>query len=142
VPGSVTVLKGTAVGDPVSNLSANDGAYYRVTAARVNDTKYVANWYGQATAPGSASGSKLTVAYDGASSLSTSQTLYVYNFGTGSWQQIASSTATSTDRSFTWSTSSPSAYVSSSGSLRLRVNQSTSRSFQSRGDLISFAVQA
>ena len=136
----MTVLKGTAVGDPVSNLASDDGVYYRVAAARVNSNKYAANWYGQATASGSAS--SLTVTYDGASSASTSQTVYVYDFATSSWQQIASSTSSSADRSFTWTTGSPAAYRSSSGAMRLRVYQSAGQSFQSRGDLVSFAVQS
>ena len=139
-PTSATVLKGTAIGDPVSNLATDDGVDYRVTAAKVNKSKYQANWYGQATASGSAT--RLSVTYDGASSVSTNQTLYVYDFATSSWQQIASGTSTATDQSFTWSTSSPSAYLSSSGAMRLRVNQTASQSFQSRGDLISFTVQA
>ena len=139
-PGSVTVLKGTAVGDPVSNLATDDGVYYRVTAAKVKKTKYVANWYGQATASGTAS--KLTVNYDGASSISTNQTLYVYNFSTSSWQQVASGTGTATDATATWSTTSPSAYLSSTGAIRLRVYQTGGQAFQSRGDLISFTVQS
>src|SRR5207253_4489613 len=71
---SVSIQRGSAVGDPVSNLSSDDGVYYRVKAARVNSSKYTATWYGQASlgVPGV---TKLTFTYDGASTSTSTQTL-------------------------------------------------------------------
>jgi hypothetical protein len=137
-PSSVTVLKGVSTGDPVSNLSGNDATYFRVNAAKASG-KYVANWYGQATIT-QASPTQLVIDYDGSNTRSVTQTLYVYNFQTASWNSVASSTVSTADQPFTWSTTTPASYVSASGQLRLRVYGKAGGAFTSRGDLMQFTV--
>jgi hypothetical protein len=89
---------------------------------------------------------KLTVEYDGhLTSSSASQTVRVWNFGTGAWQTVSGpTTGITSDRRITWSnTSSPKSYVSSTGEIRLSVlSRRSGGSFRARTDLVRFTVES
>ena len=86
---------------------------------------------------------KLTVEYDGHLSSSwASVSVRLYNFANNSWQTIdGPRTGVTADRALTWSTvSSPGAYVSSTGEIRLSVLARSSGSFRTRADLVRVTV--
>jgi hypothetical protein len=68
-------------------------------------------------------------------------TLSVYDWLAGAWQTVNGPLGVgSHDRAVTWSTSTPLAYVSSSGEVRFRVRATRGGGFKTRTDLVGFTV--
>jgi hypothetical protein len=106
--------------------------------------KYVSPAVVDAIAENPAALKKLTMEYDGnASSSGASVTLSVYNWRTGAWSTIDGPRfATTVDRRFSWSTTTPLDFVSTAGQVRFRIRttEGSSRWFVSRTDLVRFTV--
>jgi hypothetical protein len=134
----MTMLKGSITTGDVSRLAADDASRVSVSAG-VESGNYVTDWYGSATLAHPPL--NLTVTYDGNFTISRTQYLYLWNFSTSAWVQINSATVGTTDVTKTWTTSSPSSYVSASREVRLRVRGSTNstNSYTSRGDYMAFS---
>jgi hypothetical protein len=137
-PTSVTISKGSSSSDS-GRLSASDDVYYQVNSAK-QGKKHVVDWYGEA-AIDVAGVRKLTTTYEGSYTRQVTQTLYVFNFSTGTWEQVASASVSTTDQTFTWSTTSPAAYISPIGQVRLRVVDNSGASFACKGDFVRFTVE-
>ena len=136
-PSSVVVSRGTTSSSP-PDLASDDEAYYSVTAVRPS-TAYVADWRGSVEID--VTGVKrLTFTYTGSATSSVSQYLYAYNFANRAWQRFSSATLSTTEKTFTWSTTSPRSFISASNELRLRVRSTKDSSFASNGDLMQFRV--
>jgi serine protease AprX len=146
--GAGTVYNGTGA---VSRLSTNDGVRVEINSAssgtpRVSELQP----YATITAAEQSSLSKLTVNFDaGVSSSSASLAFRVCSAWSGSactsWQQVASyGTGTTSDRSFTWTSTSPNQYVSPSGEIRVSVRgtRNSSSSFRTRTDWIRFTIES
>ncbi len=139
-PTSVTVSVGTISSGSVSNLSANDGSYFVVNSS--TSSTYTTDWYSSVTiSENRSSVSKLTITYDGKYSRSVTQKLYLFNYNTGAWNQIDSRTVGTTDVTITYSPTTPSNYISTTGIIRLRVlGTSTAGTFKCSGDFVRYAV--
>ncbi|HXF56454.1 MAG TPA: S8 family serine peptidase [Actinomycetota bacterium] len=139
-PSSVTVSRGSALGDPLSNLASSDDLYYRLASQKVGK-KHRVDWYGEFVVDVTGV-TKLTVSYEGHYSRTASQSLYVYNFDTGSWVRLESRNVGTTDTTSTYATAgNPDPYLSSDGRVRLRVEASASTSFTAYADRQRIAVE-
>jgi hypothetical protein len=138
VPSSVTVTKGTSLGDAVVNLGADDATYYRVGSVK-QGKKHVVDWYGSAMVATGARG--LVIVYDGSNSSSATQTLYLFRYTTGAWVQIDARSVGSSDVTVTWSTTSPSTFISPTGEVRVRVSGTRSSSYAGQGDLMQLTLE-
>jgi len=137
-PTSVTALIGTFSSGSYANLAANDASYLRVTAGK-SGTKYYTDWYASATV--AETPTSFTVKYDGKYSAKGTQTLYLYNFSSGSWSQIDAYTVGTTDVTRTCEIASPAAYVSASGEIRVRVARaSATKSYYCYGDYLPVII--
>ena len=85
---------------------------------------------------------RLQVDYNGnATGSNTNVSLRVWNWSTSTWVTIDGPVrGATTDRSATWSTASPAAYVSPGGEVRVNVRGTRSSSFRLRTDLIRFTI--
>ena len=135
-PSALTMLKGSLATGDVTRLAISDDSRIGVSAG-ISGGKYYTDWYGSvflAHPP-----LNLTVTYEGSFTVSRTQTLYLWNWGTSVWDLINSATVGTTDVTETWSTTSPAAYVSASREVRFRVKGNNRNStYTSRGDLMSF----
>jgi len=139
VASSVTMITGSVTGGSVANLAANDASRMTVTAAKPG-TSYFTDWYGSATLAHPPT--KLTITYDGNYSTSRTQTLYLYNFSTSGWTQVDQTSVSTSDKTRTYTTTSPGAYVSATSEVRLRVSASTrSSSYTCRADYMAFTYE-
>jgi hypothetical protein len=137
-PNAVTISRGVAAGDPLGAMASDDATPYRVNAVK-QSKKYVTDWYASTSvAPGA---TRLTLTYDGSTSATASQTLYVYRWSTSSWVQVDTRSVGTTDVTIMWPTTSPSTYVSSSGVVRVRVATTGSAAHAVRVDLVRCALE-
>jgi len=136
-PSSVTVLKGSISAGDVTRLAVSDDSRLSVSAGQANNQFYT-DWYGSATLQHPPL--NLTVTYEGSFTITRTQTLFLWNWATSAWDQINSGSVGSTDVSKTWSTGTPTNYVSGTREVRLRVlgNNRKQGSYTSRGDYMAF----
>ncbi|MFH0777128.1 MAG: FlgD immunoglobulin-like domain containing protein, partial [Candidatus Eisenbacteria bacterium] len=138
-PAGVTTLTGTIGAGSYQSLGANDGSYLRVNAVK-SGSKYYTDWYGTTTI--SEVPTKLTVTYDGKYSTSRTQTLYLYNFSTSAWTQINQATVGTTDVTKTYETTSPAAFISATGEIRMRVAANgNSKTYSCYGDYMAYTIE-
>jgi beta-lactamase superfamily II metal-dependent hydrolase len=136
VASAMTMIKGSITVGDVTRLAADDAVRVSISAG-VDGGKYLTDWYGSVTLnhPPTA----LTITYDGNYTVSRTQTLYLWNWGTSAWVQVDQASVSTSDVTRTWSTTSPSAYVSASLEVRLRVaSNKRNNSFTCRGDYMAF----
>ena len=132
----------------LSRLSSNNGVRVEIQSTS-SGTPRVAELRPYAViAPGEQSTlSRLTVDFDaGVTSSSASLVFRVCRWnadGTCTWVDVASyGTGSTADRSFTWTTTSPAAYVSPSGEIRVAVRGTrSSSSFRTRTDWVRFTIE-
>jgi Tol biopolymer transport system component len=86
-PNGTTILAGSLAGGDATSLAAADGAYYRVSST--TSSTATSDWYGSFTGVPSTL-SALRVTYQGYNSRSCSQTIYIYNWSSGSWSALNS----------------------------------------------------
>ncbi len=140
-PTAITLTRGTVTSGAVANLAANDASYLVISAATVGSTRYV-DWYNSVTiAEAPASITKLTITFDGKLSVSRTQVLYLYNFVTSAWVQIDSRSVGTSDVTVIYTTATPSAYISSTGQIRLRQYVTRNSAFTSSSDFSQFKVE-
>jgi hypothetical protein len=141
-PGSTTLQAGTLRGGTAASLSADDNNYFEVTS-RSRTTA----WYGSFTGvPNSLRNLKVT--YQGKSSQTCTQTLYVYRWTTGTWVQLDTRSVGTTEVAVA-NVVPPGTladYVSGTsgdGELRVRVRcrGATGASFFTSGDLLRIAYE-
>jgi serine protease AprX len=140
-----TLYSGTGA---LSRLFSNDGQRVEVTSTTSGSPRVAELHPYTAIAEAVSSLDKLTVNFDaGVSSSSASLSFRVCRWNadsTCSWETVRSySTGSTSDRSYTWTTASPAAYVSSSGEIRVSVRgtRSSSSSFRTRTDWIRFTIE-
>jgi serine protease len=141
-PTAVGVLAGRVTVGNVTRLYANDGSRLEVTAA-LQAGVYAADYYASTGISPTAQATlrTLRIDYDGNSSSTATMTLSVYDWLAGAWQTVNGPLGVgSHDRAVTWSTSTPLAYVSSSGEVRFRVRATRGGGFKTRTDLVGFTV--
>jgi hypothetical protein len=117
-PSSTTITLRTAAGGTVASLAATDEDYFQVAATPFYPTS---DWYAEygGIAPNPTS---LSVAWAAKSSASCSGVLYVYNWASGGWTQIATASLGATKTSGTVTVPGTlSNYVSSTGTARVRM---------------------
>ncbi|HET6201502.1 MAG TPA: fibronectin type III domain-containing protein [Planctomycetota bacterium] len=140
-PSATTLLEGTLNSGTVSNLATDNGSYYKLNSTTSGTRK--TDWYGSVSvgqAP--ASIAALAVEYRGKYSKTVTQTLHLWDWTASSWVQINSKSAGTSEKSVTVAFSSPAAYVSSTGEVRLRVRATRNNSsFTSSGELMKFTVE-
>jgi len=146
-PAGYTILSGSVYRDrgAVSRLYANDESRLEVTTASTG-YGYAADLYAYASITPAERSTlrKLAIDYDGnASGSSTALTLSVYDWATGTWTTVdGPRTGITTDRSFTWSTTTaPTDYVSPAGEIRYRIRGTAGSSFRTRTDLVRFTIE-
>ena len=140
-PLSTTILQGTLNSGNYSSLTTNNAQYYVVNSTTSGTRK--TDWYGNSSiSQNPASVVKLTIAYDGKFSRTVTQTLHLYNWSTSSWVQVNSRSVSISDVSTTYSTTSPSSFISTEGNIRLRVlGTGTNKNFTGSGDFMQFSVE-
>jgi hypothetical protein len=138
-PTSVTVTKGTKLGDPVAHLAEDDGANYRVKAYQL--AAFNTDWYASVTLPVTGV-RELTVTYDGSYSNPAQQKLFLQDFVGNRWVQFGTTqTVGTSDVTFTFTTTNVARYISAGRVVRLRVlGQSSTSAFNARADLVRFTV--
>jgi hypothetical protein len=146
-PAGYTILSGSVYKNrgALSRLYADDANRLEIKAAG-SGSSYVASLYASASISSSERStlSRLSIDYNGnASDGRAALTLSVYDWATGAWTSVdGPRTGVTTDRSFTWSTSTaPADYVSPSGEIRFRVRGTGPSSFRTRTDLVRFAIE-
>ena len=138
-PTAVSLSKGTTT-DAVSKLASDDSTYFRVTSVKPSST-YIVDWTARATIDVSGV-RKLLVTYDGSATRAVSQTLYVYNVSSASWEKLHAWQVSTLDQTFTWSTTRAARYITSGGTVKMRAKATrSSSSFTLQGDLIRFTVE-
>lgn len=139
-PTSVTKIQGTIVSGDHTNLATNNNTGY-LTVNSTTAKNRICDWYGSFTGV-PVTTTKLTFTYDGKYSRSQTQTLYLYNWNISGWVQTDLRTVSTKDVTITWSTSSPAAFVSPGGEVKLRVySTSNSKNFTCYGDYMQLAVE-
>ncbi len=140
-PSTTTILQGSLNSGSVSNLATNNASYFVVNSTTSGTRK--SDWYGSVTvaeAPGSIV--KLTVVYDGKFSRNVTQTLHLWNWSSGAWNQIDSRTVGTSDVTVTNVQSSPGNFLSPIGEVRLRVlGTGSNKNFSCSGDYMRFTVE-
>jgi hypothetical protein len=147
-PSGYTIAVGSLYGSgALSRLYSNNGERVQVTAASGSPRVSELQPY-TAIAEAAAVLDKLTINFDaGVSSSSASLSFRVCKRNPDSsctWETVASyGTGTTSDRSFTWTTTSPAQYVSPSGEIRasVRGTRNSSSSFRTRTDWVRFTIE-
>jgi subtilisin family serine protease len=124
-PAAVTVQSGSKRAGTAASLASADSSYYQVSST-TSGTRTSA-WYGTFSGVPSTL-SNLKVTYQGANSRSCSQTVAIYDAVAGTWVALDTRTVGTTQVRIT-NVAAPgtlSNYVSSSGSLNVRVRCTTS----------------
>jgi subtilisin len=144
-PTSLSVGPGTIASGTVSSLNSNDGTYLTIRSARISSRTQTADWNTKTSitpiTPDKVT--SITITYDGKySTSSVTQKLYIYHNTLG-WIQIDSRTVSTTDTKITWSSTTPTAYISSAGEISLRVyaTKSTSSQFTCYADYAAFTIK-
>jgi beta-lactamase superfamily II metal-dependent hydrolase len=134
---AVTVLKGSIATGDYTRLAVSDDSRIGISAG-VSSGKYYTDWYGSVVLQHPPL--DLSLSYEGSFTVSRTQTLYLWNWSTGVWDQMDSFTVGTTDVSRTFSASVGS-YVSATREVRFRVkgNNRSQGSYTSRGDYMAFA---
>ena len=141
-PLGVSITTGTIHSGDITSLYGDDGVYLEVKSAKVNWRSHVIDWYSYVKISQDLSKvTCLTITYDGKYSSSQTQKLYIYDFTSGSWQEIDSRTVGTSDTTITWSTRSPASYISAEGEIKLRVYVSARRSFVCYADFVSYMIK-
>jgi hypothetical protein len=148
-PTGYLVASGSVYGSTgaVSRLYTNNGVRVEITAASGSPHAAELHPFAYITAAEQSTLSKLTVNFDaGVSSSSASISFRVCRWDGAAciWETVASyGTGRTSDRSFTWTTTTPAAYVSSSGEIRvsIRGTRSSSSSFRTRADWVRFRIE-
>jgi hypothetical protein len=139
-----TLYAGTGA---LSRLSSNNGSRVEITSTASGSPRVSELQPYTVITEAASSLDKLTVRFDaGVSSANASLSFRVCKLNGGSvctWETVVSyGTGTTSDRSFTWTTTSPAAYVSSAGEIRVSVRGTgTSSSFRTRTDWIRFTIE-
>jgi beta-lactamase superfamily II metal-dependent hydrolase len=142
-PTATTILTGSLNSGSFSNLATNNESYYQVNST--TSAPRVTDWYASVTiseAPGSVS--QLVMTYNGDYSRNnTTQTLFLFNWSSGTWTQIDSRIVGETDVTITTTHAAPAAFISPTGEVRYRVRgvRSSNQSFVGRGDFVRFTVE-
>jgi len=135
-PSAVTVLKGSISTGDYARLAVSDDSRISISAG-VASGKYYTDWYGSVFLLHPPL--NLTVSYEGGFTVTRTQTLYLWNWSTGVWDQKDSFSVGTTDVIRTWSTTTPGNYVSASREVRLRVlGNNRNSTYTSRGDRMAF----
>jgi subtilisin len=142
-PTTTTITRGTITSGSVDLLSANDNVDLAVKSAKVSTSQTI-DWYSTTKIDVTPSTvSSLTITYDGSYTSSKSQILYLYNFASNQWQSIDTKTIGTSDTTSTYTTSTPTNYISSNGDIQLRVyaTQRTSTSFTCNADYTQISIK-
>ena len=138
-PVGITMLRGTVESGSQADLGANEGIYVNVSAAK-SGNKYYTDWYSQTAIEEKPL--ELTITYDGKYSTSRTQTLYLYNFRTGSWTQVKQSSVGTTDVTASYTTDAVAAFVSPMGEIRVRVAvDANSKVYSCYGDYVAYTIK-
>jgi beta-lactamase superfamily II metal-dependent hydrolase len=133
---SMTMIKGSITVGDVTRLAADDAVRVSISAG-VDGGKYLTDWYGSVTL--NHPPTQLTITYDGNYTISRTQTLYLWNWGTAAWVQVDQASVSTSDVTRSWTTTSPASYVSATKEVRLRVaSNKRNNSFTCRGDYMAF----
>ncbi len=132
----IVLTKGSITAGDHTRLAANDASRVSI-AAGVTSGKYLTDWYGTVTLEHPPL--DLAITYDGNYTVSRTQTLWLWNWTTSAWVQVDQATVSTSDVTRTWSTGSPTVYVSATREVRLRVSTNNrNSSFTCRGDHMAF----
>jgi subtilisin len=141
-PIAITKTQGTITGS-YTLLSASDDQDLAVKSAKVSTSQTI-DWYSTTKineAPSKVN--SLTITYEGSYTSSKSQTLYLYNFASKTWQSINTQTVSTSDRTITYSSNTPANYISATGDIQLRTyaTQRTSTSFTCNADYTQISIK-
>jgi hypothetical protein len=131
----------------VSRLYSDDGVRVEINAATGSPRVAELQPFAYLTAAEQETLSKVTVNFNaGVSTSSASISFRVCRWNGASciWETVASyGTGRTSDRSFTWTTAAPAAYVSTLGEIRvsIRGTRSSSSSFRTRADWVRFTIE-
>jgi len=142
-PALYTITRGSLYAGSISSLAANDGNRLEISARKRSGWHW-AEFYASATIAASeqATLGKLTVDYDGnATSSNAWIDLWVYDWAFGDWEWVSGDYASTSDRSFSWTTTDPARYVSSGGEIRFMVTGDQKWAFRTRTDQIRFTIE-
>jgi hypothetical protein len=141
-PSSHTITRGYLYAGSLASLAADDGSLFEVRSSKSQGWHY-AYYYASATlAEPRSSLIDLTVDFRGrATSGSAWVDFYVYDWSSGSWEWLDGDYGFGAERAFTWTTTTPAQYVSSTGQVRFRVAGDHSSAFRTQTDLIRFSIR-
>jgi subtilisin family serine protease len=142
-PDSVVLSKGSSFGDPISAMAAADeGAVFRVGSVPGGSKQQTSVQISRTLPVGTPAVTRLNVVVEGSYSAPVTQTLFIKNWVTGSFDKVgASQPASSPDGVVGSSISNPSVYISSGRIVRVRVDSAGgSIAYTSSTDLVRFAL--
>lgn len=141
-PTGFHVLTGTSYGS-VRRLYGNDSSRLEVSSRHAGSS-YVSDFYAATIVPSAARANVLglSVAYDGNSSRISGLRLLIYDWSAHSWRTIYLARRAGTrDKSVHWSTTRmPARFLSSGGTIRVRIRGASGRALRTRTDLVRFSV--
>ena len=142
-PATITKTQGTITGS-YTLLSISDDQDLAVKSVKVSTSSQTIDWYSTTKideAPSKVN--SLTITYEGSYTSSKSQTLYLYNFVSKTWQSINTQTIGTTDKTITYSANTPANYISATGNIQLRTyaTQRTSTSFNCNADYTQISIK-
>lgn len=137
-PTSVTVSKGTGSG-AVGDLGADDDTTFDVASKRLG-WRYVVDWYGSTTIDVTGV-DEFEIELRRLYTQAVTETLYVYNYSTGSWQEVSSGAGPPIETPFTFASASPSPFISATGEIRFRIRATGDASFVCSADRLLFSVR-
>lgn len=141
-PTGFRVLTGKSYGS-VRRLYGNDSSRLEVSSRHAGSS-YVSDFYAATIVPSAARANVLglSVAYDGNSSRISGLRLLIYDWSAHSWRTIYLARRAGTrDKSVHWSTTRmPARFLSSGGTIRVRIRGASGRALRTRTDLVRFSV--
>ena len=142
-PTTTTITTGTIASGSVNSLSANDNLDLVVKSAKVSTSQTIDSYSTTKTGLTPSSVQSLTITYDGSYSSSQSQTIYLYNFASATWQSINTQTVNTADKPITYTPNTPANYISPTGDIQLRTyaTQRTSTSFNCNADFTQISIK-
>jgi len=129
---AVSITRGTTT-SALSTVNADDSSRWTLTSSK-SGTNYQNDWTYSYTLPTTTPGA-ITVAWNSKNSASSAMKTYLYNYQTAKWDSVGSATVGTTEDTLTWSASAPTAYVSTTGAVKVRfVGPQSTKSYTSYTD--------
>jgi subtilisin len=142
-PAATTITRGTISNGDVNSLVGDDSSDLVVKSASSSGSQTIDLYSTTNVGVTPSTVNSLTIAYDGSYSKSQSQTLYLYNFASKTWQSINTQIVGTSDVPIAFTTNTPANFISANGDVQLRTyaTQRTQTSFTCNADYTQISIE-